>query len=404
MWSKHYRGRAGLAEHRPLKISTWQRDVLAQYKTNPRAFRLAVEYAKKNGKFRRKGGPEQVGISWYNYSILCLKTHTGKAFCVLISNILVGAPGAHGVAKIVFMINDGTVPTINDAKPMVLKIIHDTETISPEVGVSSLDIWQKLHPDATLGSAQRTLPDPDKQKCYLLIPYLEGKDLFDVLMKRSVKKYLARLAIASAVIRAVENFHIKTLCAHRDIKPENIKMQGDDKTWRATLLDFDPCMDMTPGKKFGTLCYMAPEVFSAKRNECPPYTIEGDVYSLGMVLLEILVPSGNTLEILNQQEIRAIKLDSAIIHSLLASDPEIKRLPVDIKDFIVRMLSEDKINRPALKLVAQAFSAELEKRMSTSFKEKLRPRSAHINAASPLLFEEKEPDGSTSWCPCFSWW
>lgn len=72
---------------------------------------------------------------------------------------------------------------------------------------------------------------------------------------------------------------------HRDIKPENVFL----KTNRALLGDFGFCKtlkhssELTSGA-FGSPMYMAPEVIQGM-----PYGIASDLYSLGIVLYEMLM-------------------------------------------------------------------------------------------------------------------
>ena len=408
MWSDRYTARAGNAKDKPHELEAWLATTLSQIKVNPRAFRQAVAYAKTNGKFRRSRRFElgQHDISWPGGSILCLTTPAGKQFCVLISSVLAGEPGGNAVAKFVFLISDDPSPTINANKPMVLKIIHDTKTIPPEVGVSSLAIWQALYQDATLGSATREYHKHTKLKCYLLIPYLEGIDLFDVLDHQQEKDYTERLDIALAVITAVTDFHEKMRHAHRDIKPENIKMQVRDKTWRAALLDFEQCMEMTPGKSVGTVKYLPPEMFFAKKDKYPPYTLEGDIYGLGLVLLEILVPSHITQDIIHSPKRRHKTLDKAAIVDHLSSDAKMMNLPLELKIFIAQMLDENKQNRPSLQRVKNAFITVLATTKHAEAAEQLRAEASmrDVSITSPLLDKGTEGDAPTKWCPCFSWW
>ena len=77
---------------------------------------------------------------------------------------------------------------------------------------------------------------------------------------------------------------------HRDIKPSNIAI---DKSGRSVLLDFSHAHKMyIPLKKISkhvvTYCYRAPEVFRYQRDGKQMYNEKIDVYSLGMVLLELL--------------------------------------------------------------------------------------------------------------------
>ncbi|HSQ57120.1 MAG TPA: protein kinase, partial [Gemmata sp.] len=71
---------------------------------------------------------------------------------------------------------------------------------------------------------------------------------------------------------------------HRDIKPANVLLTDDG---RPMLLDFNLAVAKA-GQLCGTPAYMAPEQLEAARADRGIGTIQTDIYSLGLVLLELL--------------------------------------------------------------------------------------------------------------------
>ncbi len=75
---------------------------------------------------------------------------------------------------------------------------------------------------------------------------------------------------------------------HRDIKPENILLAPDGTAKLADLglakRDGDPGKASTKGKAVGTASYVAPEAVSSKKTA----DIRADIYSLGLVLIELI--------------------------------------------------------------------------------------------------------------------
>ena len=98
---------------------------------------------------------------------------------------------------------------------------------------------------------------------------------------RMTERDVIRLGID--LCNALEDCHSRHFY-HRDIKPDNIFVSG---TGTYKLGDFgiaSSCSNLCENRKImGTLLYMAPEVY---RNE--PYTQKSDLYSLGLVLYQLL--------------------------------------------------------------------------------------------------------------------
>ncbi len=120
---------------------------------------------------------------------------------------------------------------------------------------------------------------------YLVMEYVDGDDLHDIF------DYMAPLSptIAALIIREVakglEYTHSKNII-HRDIKPSNILLsrEGDVK-----LIDFGVAKDEAPSKLtltgmiVGTPSYMSPEQANGEK-----ITNQSDIYSLGVLLYEII--------------------------------------------------------------------------------------------------------------------
>ena len=129
---------------------------------------------------------------------------------------------------------------------------------------------------------------------YMAFERLPGRDLHDVLADRG--RVTARQAegVLRQLLDALEHAHNAGLL-HRDIKPENIRIlseEGDD--WPVKLLDFGivrPLAEGSPGITatgvvVGTPRYMSPEQLVEA-----PLSAASDIYSLGVVVFEMLVGS-----------------------------------------------------------------------------------------------------------------
>lgn len=131
---------------------------------------------------------------------------------------------------------------------------------------------------------------------YFVMEYVPGSDLDD-WVKHNNLPLPRRLEIFVGICRAVEFAHKKGIL-HRDLKPSNILVSKEEGTACPKIIDFgiakaldNPLTDETlqTGNFFlGTPEYMSPETFPFS-----PYSADldtrSDVYSLGVILYELLV-------------------------------------------------------------------------------------------------------------------
>lgn len=170
---------------------------------------------------------------------------------------------------------------------------------------------------------------------YLVMEYVEGRTLKDLLAERGRLDVPSALRIARSVARALQFAHERGII-HRDIKPANILL---DRQGRVRILDFGLAKSLTEGggltaggAMIGTPCYMSPEQAFAAPEEVDA---RADLYSLGAVLYEMLTgrPPFEGATVL------------AILRKIEAEEPAPPGLSPSIDALVLKALAKDPARR-----------------------------------------------------------
>lgn len=135
----------------------------------------------------------------------------------------------------------------------------------------------------------------DSGRPYFVMEYVEGVPIIEYCDTHKLN-IAERLKLFLQVCRAVQHAHQKGVL-HRDIKPSNILVSGDGNAPVPKIIDFgiakairQPLIEQIAiterGQMLGTPEYMSPEQADMAYQDVD---IRSDVYSLGMVLYELLV-------------------------------------------------------------------------------------------------------------------
>lgn len=125
---------------------------------------------------------------------------------------------------------------------------------------------------------------------HLVMEYVEGERI-DRWCASQGLDLPSRLRLFVQVARAVARAH-RHLVLHCDIKPSNILVRGDGSP---VLLDFGIARLLdSDGREAGGQAYMTPRYASPEQKRGEPLSAATDIYSLGLVLSELLAPDAGT--------------------------------------------------------------------------------------------------------------
>src|SRR5256714_8474111 len=120
---------------------------------------------------------------------------------------------------------------------------------------------------------------------YIVLEYVEGDTLKDVIRREGPLEIPRAIAYALEIARALEAAH-ERMIVHRDVKPQNVLIGGEGS---AKITDFGIARSLAEegltvaGRVLGTTDYVSPEQALGH-----PVTGQSDLYSLGVVLYEML--------------------------------------------------------------------------------------------------------------------
>ena len=127
--------------------------------------------------------------------------------------------------------------------------------------------------------------DPDHPTPYIVFEYVAGETLKDRIRRAGRMDVGEAIAYAIEIARALGAAHERAI-VHRDVKPQNVLV---DLEGAAKVMDFGIARTLTEegltadGRVLGTTDYVSPEQALGH-----PVTGQSDLYSLGVVLFEML--------------------------------------------------------------------------------------------------------------------
>ncbi|KYQ90612.1 ankyrin repeat-containing protein [Tieghemostelium lacteum] len=189
-----------------------------------------------------------------------------------------------------------------------------------------------------------------KDKLCIVMEYCSRGSLYHILKDESwIFTWDRFFSLASQAISSLNSLHeYSPQVLHRDLKSLNFLVT---ENWTVKICDFglsrfDTCSNIeTLGKLRGTYAYVAPEVYFGTK-----YTTNSDVYSMGMILWEMLYRCVNGLYQFPYQEYSHLKFDYQILISSAKKDvrPSFpKNSPPSLVELIQRTLLKESSSRPS---------------------------------------------------------
>src|SRR5450756_175310 len=146
--------------------------------------------------------------------------------------------------------------------------------------VTVIDAGEEGAPDGPARGTDGAIGSP-----YIVLEYVEGETLKDVIRREAPLEIPQAIAYAIEIARALGAAHERQI-VHRDVKPHNVLISQEGG---AKITDFGIARTLTEegltmvGRVLGTTDYVSPEQALGE-----PVTGQSDLYSLGIVLYEML--------------------------------------------------------------------------------------------------------------------
>ncbi len=177
----------------------------------------------------------------------------------------------------------------------------------------------------------------DGRSMYIVMEYVQGIDLYDLLERAPVLPVDVASIIALQVARALDYAHFRGII-HRDIKPANIMISREGQV---KLMDFgiardDNLSDLTEtGTGLGTPSYMSPEQILGDKLD-----FRSDIFSVGIVLYQMLTGRKPFVEDDSRTVMQKIRLDRFVSPTKWNTD-----VPRQLERILARCMEKMPTNR-----------------------------------------------------------
>ncbi|WP_117215190.1 serine/threonine-protein kinase [Allorhizocola rhizosphaerae] len=192
-------------------------------------------------------------------------------------------------------------------------------------------------------TAEVIAADPDHEPPYLVIEYVDGPSLFEVVQQHGPLRGARLHSLAVGVATALTAIHGAGVI-HRDLKPGNVLVSSGS----IKVIDFGLAREIdsntgnltTGDEVIGTVPYLSPERLGGARVITPA----ADIFAWGGII---------TFAATGRTPFRgATPADTAI--SILSDPPDLSGVPAEIKELVERALDKDPELRPTARELLDA--------------------------------------------------
>ncbi|MCS7079583.1 MAG: serine/threonine protein kinase [Chloracidobacterium sp.] len=253
---------------------------------------------------------------------------------------------------------------LNLNRPVAVKVLHhNVHNTTPEnlerfrqEGVSACSV---SHPNAV---AVLDFSITQDGYAYLVMELLDGRPLSDELQERFVLPLERCVEIIIPVCDVLTEAHASGI-VHRDIKPDNIFLHRTRRGEIVKVLDFGIAKLARPPKGPGRpnltatgILMGTPEYMSPERMRNKPYDGKADVYSLGIMMYQMLT---------GKLPFESPDNDFVAVMWMQVNDPPPplrgynSAIPVEIERVVMHALEKDPANRPTAEELARELLAAM---------------------------------------------
>jgi len=175
---------------------------------------------------------------------------------------------------------------LRNGRQVAIKIPHPEMEADP-VFFERFEREQEIGAKLDHPGVMKVFTDEDRSQVYMVMEWVDGRLLRQVLNEQRKFPVERALRIALAICEALDYIHTHGV-VHRDLKPENIMVDAED---HIKLIDFGIAANVGSRRitftklsnTMGTPDYISPEQVRGKRGDA-----RSDLYALGVMLYEML--------------------------------------------------------------------------------------------------------------------